>query len=135
MNKYHLYAILLVAVIAIPTALAYAQEPDLPSGDIPISFDAAHGILIIIGVLGGLTTAYLGSRKAKANNANYSFDIHRFLDRVIIAVITSIGLAITAATGFVELNIVTIFLIFTSTVGTAELALQARAKNTKKTSA
>lgn len=131
MNRYHLFAILFAVVVTIPTGLAFAQDSGVPTDELPINFSMSQLVLVIIGVFGGLTTAYLGSRKAKADDPSYTFDIHRFLDRVIVASIASVGIAITSAAGFVELNVVTIFLIYTSTIGTAELALQARKKNAK----
>ena len=119
--------ILLLSLILMIPAIALAQEEEVPSEDIPISFSESHVAIVLVGSLGGLTSAYLGSRKAKAKEGEkYTFNIHRFLDRVILAVIASIGLAIAAASGFMELNIVTLFLIFVASLGTSQLALQIR---------
>ena len=131
MNKYHLVVMLFALVLTVPTAISYAQT-DVPD-ELPVNFSLSHAVLIVIGIFGGLTTAYLGSRKSKAKDPTYVFDIHKFMDRVIVASIASVAIAITSAAGFVELNIITIFLIYTSTIGTAELALQARSKNSKAT--
>lgn len=124
MNRKIMAVMLFVVIAAIPI-IAIAQE-EIPSGDIPINFSPAHGLIILVGALGGVTSAYLGSRKAKKEDKDYKFDIHNFLNRVILACITSIGLAITAAAGLLELNAVTLFLIFAASIGTAHLVKAAR---------
>jgi len=124
---------MIVTVLSVGvTGLAYAQEtPSIPE-DIPIVFSEAQILIIGVGILGGLTSAYLGSRKAKATAADgtpYQFNIHKFGDRVIMACITSIGLAITAAAGFLELNAITLFLIYVGSLGTAQLTMEVRNRN------
>lgn len=112
----------------IPTLLvgsAYAQL----GNDIPIEFSSAEGVIVLVGGLAGLTTAYLGYRKVKSSEPNAKFNITRFLDRVIVAVITSIGLAIASSTGLLELNLFTLYLIFVSALGTAELVMEIRNRN------
>jgi len=119
---------LAVVLLVLIPALAFAEE-HLPDDtiDVEFNFTASEAVILVIGIIGGLTTAYLGYRKASRNDPALKFNITRFLDRVIIAIITSVGLAIVSATNIVELNLVTMFLIFTSTIGTSELALQANA--------
>lgn len=117
-----------VAVMTIGTiGSAFAQDLPDEAIDVAFNFTAAEAAILIIGILGGLTTAYLGYRKAKRADENLTFNITKFLDRVIISVIASVGLAITSATGIVELNLVTMFLIFTSSLGTSELVLELNA--------
>jgi len=113
--------------------LAFAQEETpIPAPGMDIAFDAGQIVIVIVGALGGLTSAYLGSRKAAAADPNYKFKIHKFMDRVIMAVITSIGLAVAAAVGLVELNIVTLYMVFVASLGTAELTMEVRNRNAPK---
>jgi len=124
MNK-----ILLLLVLGIIPALvgtAYAQSAGI---DVPIEFTGAEITVLFIGGLAGLTTAYLGYRKAKAKDNSLKFNITRFMDRVIIAVLTSVGLAIGVASDLLILNLFTMYLIFVSALGTAELVMELRTKN------
>ena len=115
--------VLLFALIAISTAVlpsAYAQGETI---SIPINFDTSQGIVLAIGAFGGITTAYLGWRKSPDVE---SFDGRKFLRPVAIAILIAIPLAITAASGFVELNLVTMFMIYMASIGTAVLSKQLR---------
>lgn len=118
MRKSLIFMALLVA-IAVPAAYAQAATP----GDIPIKFDESQAIIIGIGFFGGLTIAYLNWRKTKPE---VKFDGRKFLRPLIVAVLISIPLAITASTGLVELNLVTMFMVFMASIGTAELSKKLR---------
>lgn len=109
----------LLLLVAVPSAFA---QTDLPT-DIPIVFSASQGLVVILGIAGGLTVAILG--KAKASNEEkekFEFDARKYARPIIIATLTSIPLAIAAAAGFAELNLVTMFLIYTASLGTAALS-------------
>lgn len=108
-----------ILAIAVCMPLAYAQS-DIPT-DIPIDFDESQGIILVIGAFGGITTAYLGWKKSETGE---SFNGSKFIRPVAVAVLVSIPLAITAAAGIVELNLVTMFMIFMTSLGTATLSKQ-----------
>ena len=127
MQKKYIYASLpvIVALLAIVgtdiTGLAYAQEtPTLPD-EIPVNFRTSDAVIIGLGVLGGLTVAFLGKSEA-SKETNFKFDGRKFARPVVIAVLTSIPLAIAAAMQFTELNLVTMFLIYAATMGIAEVS-------------
>ncbi len=133
MNYRVLYAT--ITMLTLVSALgylgfAYAQEEEVvvTAPDIEISVNEL--VIVIVGALGGLTSAYLGYRKN--HSKGQAFEPTKFLDRVIISVIASVGLAIGSATGLVELNLFTLYMVFVASLGTAELVTELRAKNTKK---
>jgi len=125
-----LLALVLMVLPLIPIFLVtevVAQET-IPDPELPIEFSAAHAVVVLLGVFGGLTTAYLGYRKARKAKPDEKFNITKFGDRVIIAVLASIGLAIGAAVAVTELNIVTMYMIFMASIGTSEFVLQIRSR-------
>lgn len=118
MNKKYIHASIpaIVAVIAIlamgSTELAYAQDtPDLPD-ELPVNFKASDLVIIVLGVLGGLTVAFLGKANATAKDPTEKFNGAKFARPIIVAVLASIPLAITASLQYTELNLVTMFLIY-----------------------
>lgn len=116
MNKQYVVMLIVVAGL-IPVAYAQTEVPEM---DINVS--VAQAVVIGIGIAGGITSAYLGMAKAKnaATKENpYVFNQEKFINRVVLATLTSIGLAITAAAGFLELTLVTMYLIFMASLGTA----------------
>lgn len=113
-NKVTLFALVAISV-SLP--FVYAAE-DVPT-DIPINFDVSQGIIIIIGAFGGITVAYLGWKKSPNTE---KFDGSKFVRPIIIAILISIPLALTASVGIVELNVITMFLIFMASLGTATLS-------------
>lgn len=110
------------SLIVVSTTLgnAFAQS-EIPE-DVPVNFSASQAIVVGLGIAGGLTVAFLGNSQASKEDSDYKFDARKFARPVIIAVLTAIPLAITAATGLMELNLVTMFMIYTATLGTAELS-------------
>ena len=106
-----------VAGIA-PSAFAQTETP----AEIPINFSPSQLIVIGLGVAGGVTVAFLGKAKAEKEDKDFEFDARKYARPIIIATLTSIPLAITAAAGFVELNMVTMFLIYTASLGTAAVS-------------
>ena len=101
--------------------------------DVPVEISQAEVIVLIVGGLAGLTTAYLGYRKNKSEDPNLKFDITKFMDRVLVAVITSVGLAIGVAADILVLNFFTLYMIFVSAIGTSELVMELRHRNGSKT--
>ncbi len=134
MNYRVLYAT--VTMLALVSAIsylgfAYAQEEEVVVTGPDIEISVNELVIVVVGALGGLTSAYLGYRKN--HSKGQAFEVTKFLDRVIISVIASVGLAIGSATGLVELNLFTLYMVFVASLGTAELVTELRAKNTKKT--
>ena len=113
----------LMPVMLIGTAFAQSTI------DIPIELSESEVIVLIVGALGGLTSAYLGYRKNRSTDPNTKFDITKFLDRVLVAVITSVGLAIGVAADVLVLNFFTLYMIFVSSLGTAEFVMELRHRN------
>ena len=56
----------------------------------------------------------------------------RFIDRVVMAVLASIPLALGAAADIVTLNAVTMIMIYLASLGSSELILELREKNAIK---
>ncbi len=109
---------LIAGVGVIPGAFA---QTELPS-EIPINFSVSQLIVIGLGIAGGITVAMLGKAKAEKEDESFEFDARKYARPILIAALTSIPLAITAAIGFVELNLVTMFLIYTASLGTAAVS-------------
>jgi len=124
----------LIVLISISfTTVAFAQENNTDTTvDIAFEFTAAESAIVLLGVLGGLTTAYNGYRKNKIKQGDsFKWDSGKFIDRVIMGVIVSVPLAIGAATDLVTLNIFTIVMIYLASLGGSELIMELRARNAK----
>lgn len=117
MRKYLVLTAFLLAV-AMPMAFAQSELPD----DIPIHFSASQALVIGLGIAGGLTVAILGKAKASKEDSDFKFDARKYARPIVVAALTSIPLAIGAALGFAELNLVTMFLIYAASMGTAEFS-------------
>ncbi len=125
---YCLATILLVASMVSYGALeAYGQEA-VPVDEIPIEFSTQEAIIIITGVLGGLTIAYLGYREAKNKDPKITFKGTRFIDRIILATLVSIPLAIGASADLVVLNFFTLWMVYATSLGTTEVIMRLREK-------
>jgi len=131
----------LIAVLVFIPATAFAQENETvpleePPLDVDIEFTSAEGIVIGLGALAGITTAYLRMRKSRsdalAKGEAWTFDGTRFIDRVIMAVIASIPLAIGSAANIIVLNAFTMVMIYLAALGSSELILEIRSKNLPK---
>jgi len=125
--------LLVVIILTVGTQSAFAQEGNQTQAleEVPITIGTSEALILVVGALGGLTTAYLGYRKAHSQTPDVKFSTTKFLDRVIVAVIVSIGLAIAAASNLLELSLFSLFLVFTSSLGTSELVMQIRNRNAK----
>ena len=127
----------LLPLLAIIPAMAFAQEAgtDIPL-DVEIEFTDAEGVVIGLGALAGVTTAYLRMRAARAKaieaGQEWNFDATRFIDRVLMAVIASIPLALGSASNIIVLNAFTMVMIYLAALGSSELILELRNKNTTK---
>jgi len=111
--------------------IAYAQnETEVVVSEPNIDIGGNEVAIVFIGALGGLTSAYLGYRKNHTKGD--TFDVTKFFDRVIMAVITSIGLAIASAANMLVLDLFTMYLIFVASLGTSELVMELRHRNASK---
>ena len=116
-----LSSIIALALFASDQAYVYAADhPTIPD-ELPVNFRTSDAIIIVLGVLGGLTVALLG--KSEASKApSYKFDARKFARPIIIAVLASVPLAIAASLQFTELNLVTMFMIYAASGFVAELS-------------
>lgn len=132
MKQKFLIVALMAIIITSTTGLVFAQEtPNLPD-EIPINFKASDGVIIVLGVLGGLTVAFLGKANATKQDPTEPFDAAKFARPIIVAVLASIPLAITASLQYTELNIVTMFLIYAASGFVAEVSGRLKTKVVKK---
>jgi len=120
-----------VGILASGISLAFAQNDtiEVQLDEVPIEFTTQEAIIVVVGALGGLTTAYLGYRKAKTEKPDMKFSVTKFFDRIIMAVIPAIGFAIAASANVLEINAFSLFMVFTASLGTSELILQIRNRN------
>jgi len=115
----------IIAVIALLTVsgigIANAQsEPDIAFSDFQI-------LVIGIGTIGGFVTAYNGYVKNKKEQGEaFKFDRSAFLDRIFMAVLGSVPLAIAESANIVRLDLFGAWIIFTASIGTAELVMEIR---------
>jgi len=135
MNFRVLYVMIIALVLTATIGylgIAYAQnETQVVITETDIAIGGNEIVIVLVGAFGGLTSAYLGYRKNHSATKE-PFEFTKFFDRVIMAVIASVGLAIGSATGFVELNLFTLFMIFVASLGTSELVMQIRNRNASK---
>lgn len=130
--------ILIVGLLAIilTTSIGYvhAQNEDpVPNDEPEIAFSEFQIIVIGIGALAGLVTAYNGYSKNKTELGDaFKFDRKAFLDRVLMAVLGSIPLAVMESANIVKLDIFGAWIIFISSLGTAQLILEIRTRNKGK---
>ncbi|GKS67365.1 hypothetical protein YTPLAS73_09120 [Nitrosarchaeum sp.] len=88
MQKSKMAIFVFVAVLVSGTGLAFGQEEP------EIAFSEFQVAIIGIGVLAGFVTAYNVYRKSQNGTNPEKFNITKFLDRVFMAVIGSIPLAV-----------------------------------------
>jgi len=119
LKRFASIALIAVLVVVATTGLAFAEEhiPD----EIPITFRTSDAVILGLGVLGGLTVAFLGKSEA-SKEANFKFDARKFARPVVVAVLASVPLAIAASLEFTELNLVTMFMIYGASGFAAELS-------------
>jgi len=128
----------LLPVLIIMPLMAFAQdnETEPALADVPIEFSTGEILIIVVGAFAGLTTAYLRMRKSRsdaiAKGEEWKFDATRFIDRIVMAVIASVPLAIGAAANVIVLNPFTIIMIYLAALGSSELILELREKNSSK---
>ncbi len=121
------------------TVLADEHETDDENKyeqELEIKFKRSDAIVLGLGALGGLTTAGLGiarnKKKIEAANAllaeneqdkiqSLKFDGHKFGRTLLIAILTAVPLAIASTYAFTELNLLTMFLIYTASLGTSSV--------------
>ena len=135
MNSKIWLSILIVGIVVAGISITgvFAQgDTETQLDEIPIEFTAQEAIIVIVGALGGLTTAYLGYRKAHTKAPDMKFDVTKFFDRVIMAIIPAIGFAIAASANVLEINAFSLFMVFTASLGTSELIMEIRNRNGHK---
>jgi len=130
MNKH----ILIVGIIAILATsgigLANAQN-DTQTEEPEIAFSEFQIWVFGIGALAGFVTAYNGyARKKRQLGEKFTFDRSAFLDRVFMAVLASIPLAVAESANIVKLDLFGAWIIFAAALGTTELIMEIR--NRKK---
>ena len=118
-----LIALLIVALAATFTTQSVLAQEDTSK---PIEFATSDAVIIGLGVAGGLTVAFLGkseaSKKASAAKVAFEFNAAKFARPVIVAVLTSIPIAIAASMEFEVLTLFNMFLVYGATLGMAELS-------------
>jgi len=115
-------AIVAVSVSGIGLAHAQTEEPE-------IAFSEFQLVIIGIGVLAGLVTAYNGYRKSQNGDNPEPFNITKFLDRVFMAVLGSIPLAIAESANIIKLDLFGAWIVFAAALGTAQLIMEIRTRN------
>ncbi len=128
MNK-HVLIVGIFAVLAtsgIGLAFAEEHEPE-------IAFSEFQLVVLGIGALAGFVTAYNGYVKNKREQGDaFKFDRTAFLDRVFMAVLASIPLAVAESANVVKLDLFGAWIIFAAALGSAQLIMEIRARARKK---
>ena len=128
MNR-QLGIVLLISVMAV-SAIGLAQgEEHEPQ----IAFSEFQLTIIGIGAIAGLVTAYNGYAKNKREQGDaFKFDRSKFLDRVFMAVLGSIPLAIAESANVVVLDLFGAWIVFAAALGTSQLIMEVRARSRGK---
>jgi len=117
-----LISVFTVSAIGLVYGAEEAEEPE-------IVFSEFQFVVIGIGGFAGLVTAYNGYVKNKRQQGEkFVFDRTKFLDRLFMAVIWSIPLAIAESANIVVLDLFGAWLIFGTALGMAELTMEIRAR-------
>lgn len=124
--------IALMTVIAVSAiGLTYGQEAEVieETQEPEIVFSEFQFAILGIGAFAGLVTAYNGYVKNKRQQGDkFVFDITKFLDRLFMAVLWSIPLAIAESANIVVLDLFGAWLVFGTALGMAELTMEVRAR-------
>ena len=121
-----------VAGILLLANTAYAEEETA----LEVNVDESQLYVVVIGLLGGTTIAYMkwrGTVKKYKNGLKQDtvrdklqFSPSLFLNNVIFATLTSIPIAIATSFEQTELTLFTAFLIYTACIGTGQLISSGR---------
>lgn len=115
-----IFAILITSGIGL--AFAEEHEPE-------IAFSEFQLVVIGIGALAGFVTAYNGyTKKKKAAEKDFVFDRTAFLDRVFMAVLGAIPLAVAESANIIKLDLFGAWIIFTAALGTSQLIMEIRSR-------
>lgn len=118
-----IFAILAVSGIGI--AFAEEHEPE-------IAFSEFQLAVIGIGAFAGFVTAYNGYvKKKRSEGDSFKFDRTAFLDRVFMAILASIPLAVAEAANVVKLDLFGAWIIFAASLGTAQLIMEVRSRGSR----
>jgi len=129
MNK----QILIVGIIAIlaTSGIGLANAQNNTQNEEPeIAFSEFQIWVFGIGALAGLVTAYNGYSKRKRQlKEKFVFDRRAFLDRVFMAILASVPLAIAESANIVKLDLFGAWIIFAAALGTTQLIMEIRNRN------
>lgn len=126
MQKSKIVVMALVAIMISSIGVAYGQEQQDPE----IAFSEFQLVIFGIGALAGLVTAYNGyASKKRKEGKSFVFDPRAFLDRIFIATLASIPLAIAESANIVKLDLFGAWIIFAAALGTTQLIMEVRARN------
>ncbi len=124
MNKKTLVVGIFALLATTGIGLAYAEEHE-PE----IAFSEFQLVVIGIGALAGFVTAYNGYvKKKRSEGEGFKFDRTRFLDRVFMAVLGSIPLAVAESANIITLDLFGAWIIFAAALGTSELIMEIRGR-------
>ena len=126
MQKSKIAIFAVVAIMVTGTGLAFGQEtPEEPE----IVFNEFQIAIIGIGIAAGFVTAYNGWRKSQNGDNPEKFVLTKFLDRVFIAALGSIPLAIAESVNVLKLDLFGAWIVFAAALGTTELIMEIRNRN------
>lgn len=127
MQKTKMAVFALVAVMVTGTGLIFGQEEEPPQPE--IEFNEFQVAIIGIGAGAGFVTAYNGFRKSQNGENPEKFVLTKFLDRVLMAVLGSIPLAIAESANMLKLDLFGAWIVFAAALGTAQLVMEVRTRN------
>lgn len=128
MQKTKIAVMALIAIMVTSMGLAYGEshEPEIAFSDFQIW-------VFGIGALAGLVTAYNGyARNKQQQGETFKFDARKFLDRVFMAILASIPLAIAESANVIKLDLFGAWIIFAAALGTSQLIMEVRGRNKAK---
>lgn len=132
MKQKGLLAVILVSTILVTgIGFAFGDEHDQPN-EPEIIFSEFQFVVIGIGVIAGFVTAYNGYAKNKREQGkDFIFDRSKFLDRVFMAILGSIPLAIAESANVIKLDLFGAWIIFAAALGTSQLIMEIRNRRSK----
>ncbi len=134
MNKHVLVVGILAILVTSGIGIANAQN-DTANEEPEIAFSEFQIWVFGIGALAGFVTAYNGyARKKRQEGDKFVFDRRAFLDRVFMAILASIPLAVAESANIVKLDLFGAWIIFAAALGTTQLIMEIRTRNKIKAS-
>lgn len=118
-KKFTSTAIVAIISLVMIGGFAFAQE-EVPEAALTFEEQVA---IVAVGIIAGLVTAYQGFSKS-----GDPFVLRLFIDRVLTAIVASLGIAVASVALDEPVTLFTLVLVFLASVGTATLALKGRVK-------